>query len=292
MITLTAGTAKAHILPDMGGGLAGLWQGDRPILRPWSGNPDDGPFALACNLLLPFSNRISHGGFTFKGQHHPIAPNLPGEPFPIHGDAFQRIWTHHSTQATADLTLTRGSIGPFLYDAQARYALAPNALTITLSLTNRATQTLPYGLGLHPWFPRDAATRLQFHATGCWPETAQHLPATQAPLPLHPNPWADPAPLPDAWINQGFSGWDSHARITQGPAATSLNLTATGLTTALLYSPSATADFFCFEPVTHPVDAHNLRGQPGLAALAQDANLNASLTLTWAAEAPNPKVTP
>lgn len=288
MITLTAGMAKAQILPDMGGGLAGLWQDGRPILRPWSGNRDDGPFALACNLLLPFSNRISHG-FTFDGHHHPIAPNLPGETFPIHGDAFQRPWTHHSTQVTADLSLTYGSIGPFLYEAQARYALTDTALTITLTLTNRAALTLPYGIGLHPWFPRDATTRLQFHATGYWPENANHLPATQAPLPLT-NPWERPAPLPDHWINQGFSGWDGHARITQGPDT--ISLTATGLSTALLYSPSATAEFFCFEPVSHPVDAHNLPGQPGLAPLAMGASLTASLTLTWAPDATNPKVTP
>jgi aldose 1-epimerase len=37
------------------------------------------------------------------------------------------------------------------------------------------------------------------------------------------------------------------------------------------YSPSNKADFFCFEPVTHPVDAHNLPGGPtanGLRVLA------------------------
>jgi len=292
MLTLTAGKAVAQILPDMGGGLAGLWLDGRPVLRPWSGNRDDGPFALACNLLLPFSNRISNGGFTFQGLHHPIAPNLPGEGFPIHGDAFQRVWTHHTTPDTAALTLTHGTIGPYDYAARAHYILTAHALTITLSLTNRAAQTLPYGIGLHPWFPRDAATRLQFRATGQWPETALHLPATQTPAPLIPNPWHHPAPLPDAWINQGFSGWDGHALITQGPAATSLHLTTTGLTTALLYSPSTTADFFCFEPVSHPVDAHNLPGQPGLAPLAQGAGLTATMTLTWDPDATNPKVTP
>ena len=34
------------------------------------------------------------------------------------------------------------------------------------------------------------------------------------------------------------------------------------LTTFILYSPASDADFFCFEPVTHPVDAHNRPGGP------------------------------
>ena len=50
------------------------------------------PFALACNLLAPFSNRIS-GGFDWRGSRRiELAPNLRGESLPIHGDAFQRPW--------------------------------------------------------------------------------------------------------------------------------------------------------------------------------------------------------
>ena len=32
------------------------------------------------------------------------------------------------------------------------------------------------------------------------------------------------------------------------------------MSTYIVYSPAAETDFFCFEPVTHPVDAHNLPG--------------------------------
>ena len=43
------------------------------------------------------------------------------------------------------------------------------------------------------------------------------------------------------------------------------------LRTYILYSPGRDASFFCFEPVSHVVDAHNLPGGPeanGLAILA------------------------
>ena len=47
----------------------------------------------------------------------------------------------------------------------------------------------------------------------------------------------------------------------------------------ILYSPSDKADFFCFEPVTHPVDGHNLPGGPeanGLTILAPRETLSAA----------------
>jgi aldose 1-epimerase len=53
------------------------------------------------------------------------------------------------------------------------------------------------------------------------------------------------------------------------------------LGTLILYSPSAQAPFLCLEPVSHPVDAHNLPGQPGLVRLAQGESLSAFLALSW-----------
>lgn len=283
MIEARAGSARVSIAPDMGGGLAGLWYQDRPVLRPWSGDPAAGPFALACNLLVPFSNRISGGGFDWQGARHAVAPNLPGEAFPIHGDGFQRVWTaERPAPDLVRLVLPTGSIGPFRYRAAASYHLTPLGLETRLSVTNTGGQALPFGLGLHPWFPRGAGTRLQFSAAGTWPETPLHLPATQAPVSLvQGGPWARAAPLPEGWINQGFSGWDGQARIWQGPEAVPLRLSARGLGTALVYSPSARADFFCFEPVSHPVDSHNLPGQPGLVPLAPGATQEATMTLVW-----------
>lgn len=282
MIVLQAGEAKAVVLPDMGGGLASLAAGGRPVLRQWSGDRQDGPFALACNLLLPFSNRISGGGFVHDGHHHVVPPNFAPEPFPIHGDAFQREWTVIEQDAdSASIALDHGRIGPFHYRAEARYRLQPECLHVDLAMTNTSDLSLPFGLGFHPWFPRDANTRLRFSATGMWPETSDHLPATQCHVPLDSAVWQSGAPLPYGWINTAFSGWVGEASILQGPKFASVRVSGTGLTTALVYSPSSRADFFCFEPVSHPVDAHNLPGQPGLVVLAPEQSLEASMTLNW-----------
>jgi aldose 1-epimerase len=261
----------------MGAGLAGLSFAGRPALRPWDGSDD--PFALAMNLLVPFSNRIA-GGFAFGGQVHPMDPNLKDEPFAIHGDGFQRPWTVLAADAAAaDLVLETGQIGPFVYQARVGYRLTPQALNCTLSVTHRGPVALPYGLGFHPWFPRSSRTRLRLAATGVWTEGKGHPRAAGRPDPLPARRSAAGTPLPDGWINAGLAGWDGQAEIRQGGDGASVALAASGLSVLVLYSPGADATFFCAEPVSHPVDAHNLPGHDGLTVLATGQSMTATLTL-------------
>lgn len=288
-LVLEAGPARAEVAPAQGGALAGLTVGGLPALSTGAGRPEGSPFALALNLLLPFSNRISRP-FAFEGRTHALSPNLAGEPFPIHGDAFQRPWTvlrHDGSEAV--LRLGDGDFDPFAYEARVVYRLTAASLSAELSLTSRADLALPWGLGFHPWFPRGAGTRVRFAATGCWPQDDRHLPVTPAPVPVQAEwDFAAPAPLPRGWINTAFAGWDGLAEIAQDGAAVPLRLAARGLGTLIVYSPSAEAPFLCLEPVSHPVDAHNLPGQPGLVRLAPGDTISAQMTLTWDPSGPAP----
>jgi aldose 1-epimerase len=73
-------------------------------------------------------------------------------------------------------------------------------------------------------------------------------------------------------MGDGPIGWNGRARILREDRALVLDLEARPpLSTFILYSPSADARFFCFEPVSHAVDAHNLPPGPeahGLVVLA------------------------
>ncbi len=164
---------------------------------------------------------------------------------------------------------------------------------MTLSVTNRAGHPLPHGLGLHPWFPRTPGTTLRADATTVTLEDSRHLPAGQLPVASRKD-WDFSAPrrLPGAWINNDFSPWDGRAEIEWPDRGLRL-VVDTGrdphLKTFILYSPASDADFFCFEPVTHPVDAHNRPGGPeanGLTVLdpgdtlAVSCRLLAGATLT------------
>ena len=92
--------------------------------------------------------------------------------------------------------------------------------------------------------------------------------------------FAAPRALPSGWINNAFLGWDGRATVLWPDRSLELEIEADPpLSTYILYSPSDEADFFCFEPVTHPVDAHNLPGGPeanGLTILAPKEILSAA----------------
>lgn len=286
-LLLRDGIAEVVVRPDMGGGLASydlIAGGTRRALFRRAGPAPANAFALACNPLVPWSNRISGGGFRAGGRFVALAANWPGEPFPLHGNGFQARWEVAArNQCAVELTLDSDGPGAFRYAAALRYWLEGGALGMRLTVRHRGEAPLPYGLGFHPWLVRTAATTLQAGASAVWLEDSRHLPERMVPVGERPDwDFARPRALPPDWINNGFAGWDGSALIRWSDRGLALAVDARGaegaalpLAVYLLYSTGAQADFFCFEPVSHPVDAHNLPGMPGLFRLAPGESASA-----------------
>ena len=282
MVELNDGQSRLVLAPQNGAAIASydaLVAGSAPVplLK-----PGDGTGTSGCQLLVPWSNRISGGGFEFDGRFHPIEPNVPGEAFPIHGDGFQKPWRLASrTDTEAELMLDDGAIGPYRYRASVTYALQNGALEAHLMVENRAGMRLPYGLGFHPWFRRGVSTLLEAKAKRVWLEDERHLPVGVVLVRERPAWDFDrPIPLPLEWVNNAFDGWNGRASITQLRDGIKITLNASPeLDVYIVYSPSPDAGFFCFEPVSHTVDAHH--GE-GLTPLDDGETMGATMRLEWA----------
>ncbi len=283
---------RLGLVPSLGGSVA-AWQLDRPqglfdLWRPWDGKTAD-LYRLASFAMVPWSNRISGGGFTHDGRFHPMQPNRAGEPYPIHGDGWLQPW--ELSQPAADtmvMTLEshRFMGNPYDYEAVQSFRLVNGGLDQELHVRHLGPDPLPYGLGLHPWFPRTPATRLTAPVQGVWL-------CGDDPLPT-----AHTQDFPPGWnlnegmqalgplIDNGYTGWGGTARITWPEQELELSMTMPHFNSdggaqhhfCLVYRPPQ-GPAFCFEPITQPIDAFHLPGRPGLRTLRKGEAC--SLRVQW-----------
>jgi aldose 1-epimerase len=259
---------RAEILPQAGGGLLrfDLRDGDQllPLLRPGTASAAlHDPNALACYPLVPWSNRIGDACFMFDDKTIAVPRNRDDEPYPLHGHGWLSAWqTEAHDSEHARLNLHYAGPGPFTYLATLKYRLFGMHLDVTLGATNLGAR-LPFGLGLHPFFPRTADAQLHAPAGGMWEAGPDHLPLTQQPLSIDVNGDNRLTHLldPERVFNNCFAEWDGLARIHWPQRGIGLQIDA-DVHHYVLYTPAG-QDFFCFEPVDHPVNAHNMHHAVG-----------------------------
>ena len=254
----------AEIAPENGGGLTRFdWVGDGEPLRVFqpavasvaAARAD--PEALACYALLPWSNRIG-GGFSYQGRAVRLPRNRADEPWPIHGEGWLAAWRvveAGDDGVALELDRTRGV--PYAYRATQTYRLREGTLTIRVEIENRGPLRMPFGLGLHPFLPREAGLTLAASAEGVWLRGADGLPGAHVPVPAW---WSfrGASPLPASLIDHAFTGWPGAATLIWPARRLRLDIAADA-GCFVLYTP-VDEGFFCFEPVDHPINAVNLPG--------------------------------
>lgn len=282
ILTLEDGLTRLTVAPDIGGSIVNwsVLASGQPLLRP---NDDEAlaagtPRRLACYPLAPWSNRIGNGGFDTPQGWLALEPNSPNDALPIHGSAWQQPWdvVEHSAE---HIVLQLDSRIPFAYRAQLRYGLSDGQLSIELSTTHLDSRPAWHGLGLHPYLPRTPNTRLQAHAAQAWLCDDAGLPTQLVDLPAE---WDFNAlrDLPATRLDNGFIEWDGRCIISQPDLGYELHGQATGSEYFLVFCPPD-LPFFCFEPISHPVNAHHLPGKPGLRLLRRGESVEMGFSLQY-----------
>lgn len=268
LLHLNDALTRLSLAPSVGASLVNweLKSTGRPLLRPTADAElaSANPRALACYPLAPWSNRVGAGGVATAEGWLSLPANTAHEPLPIHGSAWQQAWVvEHCTEGAARLRLQTQI--PFAYLALLEVRLEDGCLALRLTVTHQDPCPMWHGLGLHPYFPRNTHTRLQASAETVWIGEPGQLPERQQAVPVH---WRfdQLRTLPVATVDHGFSGWPGHCIIEQPDAGYRLVCQAEGAEHFVLFCPEQ-RDFFCFEPVSHPINAHHLPRRPGLRLL-------------------------
>lgn len=273
---------RLSLMPAVGGSIAN-WSSKltgQPLLRhsDQQALSSGSPRRLACYPLAPWSNRIAEGGFDCPDGWLALAPNTDHDPYPIHGSAWQQAWQvdEHSNHHAR---LSLNSSKPFAYRAEQHIELSDGQLRLRLQVTHLDAHPAWHGLGFHPYLPRTTQTQLCATAQRVWRGTGEALPNQQHAIPSN---WQfdSPNPLPAELVDHAFTGWDGNCLIIQADAGYQLACQAKGADYFLLFCP-VDRDFFCFEPVSHPINAHHLPGKPGLRLLQQGQSITLEFSLHY-----------
>jgi len=282
VITLRRGDWELVLAPEIGGAIAALSVGGRDVLRPAPEGYAD-VLEMASFPLVPFANRVAAGRFSFGAGQVKLAPNMGDHPHPLHGHGWLAPWnvagvSPHRVVLSFSYP---GGDWPWPYDAVQSFHLAEGRLTVELTMTNRAAEPAPVGLGFHPYFPGKAGARLTAPLTGVWLADAQCLPTRQVDD-LALGDWRAGASLErEVLVDHCHTGWDGCAEIDLPGQRLHVRMTASpALRWLHIYAPPQ-EDFFCVEPVSHRPDALNAVDPEaeGVRVLGPGESASVSMTL-------------
>jgi aldose 1-epimerase len=258
MVTLSGAGWELGFLPALGGAIGTLRYRGEDILRPTPDGAAD-PLDSACFPLVPYANRIAGGRFVFGGRTIQLPLNFGGHPNSLHGIGWQRAWTVAETRpGRARLEHRHGGDGwPWRYRAEQLFELDEDGLRVRLTLTNKASEPMPAGIGLHPYFAIRPGTVLRLNAARVWLTDAVQIPSEPVAAD-HFGDWAAGASISDAgFIDHSYERWDGVATLDRGDHV--VRLSAEGARDLHLYHPAGES-FCCLEPVSHLPDAFNRPG--------------------------------
>jgi aldose 1-epimerase len=236
----------------------------------FSGNP----------LLAPWANRLDHDGFYANGKHYVLNPHLnnyrrDGAKQPIHGlVTYASEWKVANVSAddkgaevTSRLEFWRYpdymAQFPFAHTLDVTYRLRHGILEVETTIENHSTETMPVSVGYHPYFKLHDSPRNNWKVTLPAKESYVLSGSLVATGEKKAMSYQSPQSLQGISLDDvlgglvpGESGRTEFA--VEGAKERIAVLYGPKYPVAVVYSP-ADRDFICFEPMSGPTNAFNLK---------------------------------
>ena len=259
VLNLSSSNLELRLSPSTGGAIsrfAYLGAGDPISILRESRTPLENVLEAASFPLIPYVNRIRGGSFTFRGKEIRLAPNMSGDPSPLHGQGWLNPWSVEQADEASALLSYRHEAAewPWAYEARQEFKVDESVLCVSLNCTNTSDEQMPCGLGQHPYFPCSPETKIDTNVTFAWTIDEKVLPVAKLPA-------AGRYDLSDRRIcgqdlDNGFEGWTGRALMSDPDWPYELELSSPQARFFQIYSP-ASGGIFVAEPVTHANAALN-----------------------------------
>jgi len=266
---LQNGDLLLEVCPQLGGSIV-RWSMHRDgktteLLRPGSSEklkPVDAINVLDTSSfpLVPYSGRITNAEFNFLDRHIRQPTLDQFHPHAIHGHGWLHAW-QLIDETEQSLVLEYRNDGdtpanqwPWSYCVQQRFTLTRQQLSVDLEIHNESTDTMPAGLGLHPYFPVHDGAIIKTASTGIWLTDDLVLPVEHQTLGREHAYNLAFSPT-DHQLDNVFTGWNGRARLEWSKQNLALDIQSNA-DHLIIFTPPG-EDYFCVEPATHAADSFN-----------------------------------
>ena len=240
-----------------------------------SGNPSN----LGCFPMVPFANRLAFAEFEFDGRIVKVPANRPPSPHAIHGFGRSSEW--QIERPTVDtLRFNHKHDDPqsgFVYVAWQEIKVTEGDVTIEIGVRHLGRTPMPYGIGLHPWFPGGEDVSVAFIASDSFATDEDMLPTARTVIDLGRD-FSDGRMIRhNLALDAHYAGWHLEADMVWQDAGYSVKMLASdSLSNVQFYIPED-GKTFCVEPVSHVPNVHN---RPEFKELGDLVVLDNNQTLT------------
>ncbi len=281
-LTLTQGDHELELCPKGGGCITAFRYRGLDVMRCATEDywPKFEPRESGSFPLVPYSNRIADGRFTYDDRTYRLPINMPPEPHAIHGDGWQGAWTVEAVGSSEAALVFEPEDAPISHRSRQLFKLDDKGLTATLELANTGAHALPFGMGHHPYFPRSEGLTLEAAVSGVWLPDERNIPKDKIAL---PEDWDfnHPKRLAALELDNCFTGFAGKATMNWPETGLSLAIDAEPIFGYLVVFVPPGEDFVCVEPVSNVTNGiHQLiagRDDTGLKVLQPAETLKGSM---------------
>ncbi|QVL33681.1 aldose 1-epimerase [Telmatocola sphagniphila] len=280
------------------------------VMPDWESNPV--PTRSGTPILAPFPNRIRNGHFRWENQDYQLPLNDSVKQNAIHGEAPRHPWRILESKADGHSAWVTGAFRPSIdapavaknwtgdYELQATWRLIDCDLHFSYSFQNHSSKSMPFGLGLHPYFrfPLAAAAELidesvlEIPAKQLW-ELNESLPTTKKLDIQGETDFLRARKIEKTNIDLLYTdmtgplepdGLRIHGRLTHPKAPGALEVYADASFRESVIFTSVHRQAVCIEPYTCASDAVNLAAQGfncGLITVETGKSISGKVEFRW-----------
>jgi aldose 1-epimerase len=156
---LQVGDSLAEIVVSSGAALGRLCLAGREVASAWlERDPYNERYRGA--LLAPWPNRVQGATYDFAGKNYQLAVTEPQLGHALHGLLARvpfAVVARHSESDVCRLVVEHHYLGthpgfPFAFRVHATWVLTVAGLELRVEATNTGSQSMPFGVGWHPYF--------------------------------------------------------------------------------------------------------------------------------------------